>query len=431
MSQSGLDREAPSKLADVLASAIRGAARHDWRGTAGATGRWARTRPYHLLPWIALTAAVGLWPRRPSPPQQQEAVPGLSDGRIMSPDSFDQEEPGRGRKAEHPHHIPLLGWRDILWRTALEVGADKLPSVAGGVTFYALLAIFPAIGAFVSLYGLFFDVGAAQAQLREMGGVFPASVVQIVGDQMLRLAGRHDEQLTVAFVVSLLLSVWSANAGMNALFEGLNVAYDEQEKRPYWRKVLITYGCTFGALLFITFVAGVLVAVPVVLKALYLTQLAPLWTPLRWLVVLAGAAAAFSLLYRFGPCRAKARWRWISWGAAGAAFLWLAGSLGFSWYVNNLAHYDATYGPLGAVIGFMMWIWFSILVLLLGAELNAEIEHQTALDSTTGAERPMGERGATMADTVGQSLQLRQLLKREGQALQKQANGLWKMVRRK
>jgi membrane protein len=317
----------------------------------------------------------------------------------MAPEGFDADEPGRGRLAAGPWDIPARGWRDILWRVVLEIGADRLPSVAGGVTFFALLAIFPAIGAFVSLYGLFADIATVQTQLQQMSGVFPASVVQIVGDQMLRLAGEREGRLTVALILSLVLSTWSANNGVRALVEGLNIAYDEDERRPLWKVTLVTYAATFGALVFLALVAGLLVAIPAAMAWLGLAE--GLWAPLRWLLVFVLAATAFSLAYRYAPCRARARWRWVTIGAVSAAAVWLAGSLAFSLYMTALAPLDATYGPLGAVIGFMIWVWCSVMVLLLGAELNAEIEHQTALDSTTGPERPLGERGAAMADTVG------------------------------
>jgi membrane protein len=160
--------------------------------------------------------------RLPKKPTEEhiEAPPGLSEDRAMPPAQFDEAEPRRGRAAHHPGHIPLLGWRDILWRTWLEISVDRLPAVAGGVTFYTLLALFPAIGAFVSLYGLFADVRTVEEQLREMRGVFPPSVVQIVGEQMLRLASQEQAKLGVAFGFSLLLSIWSANASMRALFDG-------------------------------------------------------------------------------------------------------------------------------------------------------------------------------------------------------------------
>lgn len=349
-----------------------------------------------VAPWIALAAMTELWRRRGLPHR-----PGMSVEATATPHAFDTAEPGRGRLAHGPHRIPPRGWKDIVWRTYQEIGRDRLSAVAGGVTFYTLLALFPAIGVFVSLYGIFADLGAVQQQLAEMSTVFPREVVSIVGDQMVRLATRPQATLSVAFVVSLLLSVWSANAGMKALFEGLNIAYDEEEKRHLVSRTLLTYGFTFGALVFLVVMTVILVAAPVALERLGLHALAGVWIPLRWLVLLTMAATAFSIIYRYAPCRARARWRWVSLGGVLAACFWLGGSLGFSWYVNNVAHFDATYGSLGAVIGFMMWIWFSVMVVLIGAELNAEIEHQTARDSTSGPEQPMGTRGAAMADTVG------------------------------
>jgi len=385
--------------------------------------RYGRSRPYHLLPWLGVAAALVLWPSRKPPP------PGLSEDRVMPPEAFEKAQPGRGRSAEHPHRIPLMGWRDILWRSVLEVSKDKLPSTAGGVTFYMLLAIFPAIGAFVSLYGLISDVGAVERQLRELSGVFPASVIQIVGEQMLRLAGQHPGKLSAAFLVSLLISVWSANAGMKALFEGLNVAYDETEKRDFFRRTAITYGSTLGALVFLAVISGVLVAAPLLMKAIGFARFDTLWIPLRWAAVALVSTGAFSLVYRYGPSRARAKWRWVTWGALLASTGWLGGSLGFSWYVNNVAHFDATYGPLGAVVGFMLWVWFSVMCVLIGAEVNAEIEHQTAIDSTIGPEKPMGARGAAMADTVGQPFHLRETIRLGAGAARRQAGGLWTRAR--
>jgi membrane protein len=352
-------------------------------------------------PWLGLIAMAELLRRARKP------APGtLSVEAVASPQVFEEAEPGRGRLAQGPHHIPLRGWKDIAWRTYQEIGRDRLPAVAGGVTFYTLLALFPAIGVFVSLYGIFADLAAVEQQLREMSAVFPQEVVQIVGEQMVRLATRPQATLSLAFLVSLLLSIWSANAGMKALFDGVNIAYDEDEKRNIVRRTALTYLFTFGALLFLVVMTALLVAAPVMFDRLGLGALAAVWIPLRWAALWGMAAGAFSLLYRYAPCRARARWRWVSLGALLAAAAWMGGSLGFSWYLNNVAHFDVTYGSLGAVVAFMTWVWFSVMVVLLGAELNAEIEHQTALDSTTGAPAPMGERGAAMADSVGLAFHL-------------------------
>ena len=351
-------------------------------------------------PWVALAIMAARWPRR------RKDLPALSNPVAAPPVSFEIAEPGRGRLAEHPKAIPLRGWGDILWRTWREVMNDRLTAVAGGVTFYALLAIFPAIGVFVSLYGLFADVAEVQRQMAQFAMILPRAVLEVVGDQMTRLAGREPASLSAAFGVSLLLSVWSANAGMKSLFDGLNVAYEETERRNWLTRTLVTYGFTLAALLFLTLVALILVAIPLLLKRLGAGALEMAWLPLRWAVLFAIASAGFAMLYRYGPCRSHARWAWVRAGGMLAAAIWLGGSLVFSWYVNNMAHYDATYGSLGAVIGFMMWVWFSVLAILIGAELNSEIEHQTAQDSTTGAPLPMGRRGAAMADTVGLAFRL-------------------------
>lgn len=357
----------------------------------------------HIAPWL-LVAGLALWRRRNPAPVEVAPQPGMSRQDVVEPHALDAQEPGRGRLAPHPRHIPLHGWKDILWRTVQEINRDRLPRVAGGITFYALLAMAPALAVFVSLYGLFADIGQVEGQLNQMATVIPDDVVAIVGEQMRRLAVERKANLSLAFAVSFALSVWTASNATRALVDAMNIAYDELEKRNVIQLMAVTYAATFGMLVFLLMVTGLLVAAPILLRVMGLGAFEPLWAPLRWVVLLAAAAGAFTLLYRYGPCRSRARWRWVWPGGVLAAGLWLAGSLVFSWFLNNFANYDVTYGSLGAVIAFMMWIWFSVMVVLLGAELNAEIEHQTALDSTTGPEQPLGERGATMADTVGLAL---------------------------
>ena len=359
-----------------------------------------------LAPWaLAAMAASAWWANRTRapPPQplslQPKPQPGLSRQTIAEPAHFELQEPGRGRVAARPGHIPWRGWKDILWRTYREVSEDRLTVVAGSVTYFTLLAIFPALGVFVSLYGLIADVSTVEQQLVQLSSVFPPEAVRLLGEQMLRLATGKASGLSAAAVIGLLLSIWSASAGMRSLFDGLNIAYDETEKRNYFVRTALTYGFTLSLVIFLTAISGILVAAPLALEML---GLAEGWMiAARWPLVYAVAAGAFAMIYRYGPSRALARWRWVLPGALTAAMLWMGGSAGFSWFLNNVARLDATYGSLGAVIGFMLWIWFSAMVVLIGAELNAEIEHQTAMDSTTGPPMPMGERGAAMADTVG------------------------------
>jgi membrane protein len=318
---------------------------------------------------------------------------------VAEPAHFEAQEPGRGRVAGGPHAIPGRGWKDVFWRTGREAMQDRITIVAASVTFFTLLAVFPALGVFVSLYGLIADVALVEEQLAQLSAVFPPEAVQLLGEQMMRLAESRTGSLSAAFVVSLLLSLWSASAGMRALFDGLNIVYDETENRNLFFRIAMTYAFTLALLVFLALVSGILVAAPIVLNVLGLRE--GWMIAARWPLVFAVATAAFLMAYRFGPSRTHARWRWLAPGAFVAAFLWLAGSAAFSWYLNNLASLDVTYGSLGTVIAFMMWVWLSVIVVLVGAELNAEIEHQTAIDSTVGPEKPMGERGAVMADTVG------------------------------
>jgi len=355
---------------------------------------WA-SLPLRLAPWLAV-ATMAILMRRQSAARTAAARPPR-----RTPWAFEVAEPGRGRNAHAPWAIPLLGWKDILWRAYRDIGRDRLPSLAGGVTFYLLLATFPALAAFVSIYGLFLNVNSVAKQLDRLSDILPDDAVNLIGDQMMRLAGQKHEALGAAFAVSMLASIWSANAGMKALFDGLNVAYGEVEKRSYLIRSVITYGATLGSVLFLAMAAALTVAAPISLHALGLHQVHVWLTPLRWLGVYGMAAVAFTVFYRVGPSRAQARWRWVACGGLVAALAWMGGSLGFSWGLKHFGHLGATYGSLGALIGFMLWVWFSLMVVLIGGVLNAEIEHQTARDSTRGPPLPLGSRGAVMADTVG------------------------------
>ena len=367
--------------------------------TAPGTGRARGRAPYHLAPWLAMgaMAVAALWPRRAR--KSGEAAP----PRVMTPAELDRCEPGRGRRAHSPFEIPRLGWKDILWRTYREMGRDRLPAMAGAITYYLLLATFPALAAFIALYGLFSDVSTVERQLGHLSAILPRDAVHLIGSQMLRLAAQRHATLSIAFVISTLLSIWSANAGMKALYDALNVTYDETEKRDYVRRSLITYAATFAALLFMGLVASVLIAAPVFFHTIGLHQFGIWWGPIRWLSVYLISITAFCLLYRYGHSRRHAQWRWVVFGGVLAATVWLTVSLGFSWWVNNVAHFGVTYGSLGAMVAYMLWVWVTGMVVLVGAELNSEIEHQTAIDTTVGATKPMGERGAVVADSVGKA----------------------------
>lgn len=357
---------------------------------------------------LLVMAGVALMPKTPPARRALPAAPAAgrdipSDRPAPRRDAASADEafdPSRGRDAEAPHEIPPRGWKDILIRAWKEFGDDRIPLVSAGVTFYVLLALFPALGAFVALYGLFADVAEAQRHLQLMSFILPPDMLRLIGDQMVRLAAAREGGLSFAFLAGLLLSIWSANGAMKAIIMAMNVAYDEAEKRRFVAKTAVSLAFTLASLTFA--VAAILViAAPAAMEPFVGKATATLVGWLTWPLLVAGLAIGLALLYRYGPSRDRVKWRWISWGSAGALVGWIAMSAAFSIYVANFAHYDKTYGSLGAVVGFMMWVYFSTQVVLFGAELNAEIEHQTAKDTTVGPPQPLGQRGATMADTIG------------------------------
>ena len=312
------------------------------------------------------------------------------------------KEPGRGRRATAPWEIPWAGWKDILWRVYASINDNRLLAVAAGVVFYSLLAIFPAVAAFVSLYGLIADPSTVDAHLSLASGILPSGAVDILHEQITKLVAKSDAKLSFGFITGLAVALWSANAGMKAIIDALNVVYDEKEKRSFVRLNLVSLLFTFVAILSLMVALAAIVVAPIIFSMVGLSTLFSLAVAdLRWLLLLLLATVALAAIYRYGPSRREARWQWLSVGSVAAAIGWLISSLLFSWYIANFGAYNATYGSLGAAVGMMMWMWISAIVILLGAELNAEIEHQTARDSTVGSEKPLGRRGAVMADTVG------------------------------
>ncbi|ALK08761.1 YihY/virulence factor BrkB family protein [Blastochloris viridis] len=310
-------------------------------------------------------------------------------GALAAPASEEAGQVERGQAATRPRDAPAPGWMDVAWRVGREIGNHRVLAVAGGVTFYALLALFPAIAALVSLYGLFADAYTINDHIRGLSAVVPAGTLDIVADQVQRIASQRHASLSVGLMVGLLVSLWSANAGMKAIFDALNVVNDETEKRGFVRLTAQTLLFTLGGLLVLVLALVSIVVVPAVLAWLgpWLGPggTEPLVAALRWPVLLVAIGVGLAVLYRYGPSRQRPRGRWISPGSAFAALAWLVVSLAFAWYVANFANYNATYGSLGAVIGLMMWMWLSVVVALVGAEIDAALEHQTAQASTRGA----------------------------------------------
>jgi membrane protein len=311
-------------------------------------------------------------------------------------------QPGHGRGSTSPFKIPWAGWKGIVWRTYQRVDDDRLLATAGGVVFFGLLAIFPAVTALVSSYGLFADPSTISDNLQTLAMMLPAGTFEIVQDQVARVVSKGNTALGATFLFGLGLAVWSANAGVKSIFDALNVAYEEREKRGFIKLNLISLSFTVGGIVALLLMVAAVVAFPLALDHLGIAPESKLIVALaRWPLLLLILLAALAILYRFAPSREAPRWQWLSVGAVTAALLWIAGSALLSWYLSAFANYNATYGSLGAAIGLMTWMWMSAIVVMFGAELNSEVERQTLRDTTTGRPKPLGSREAVSADTVG------------------------------
>ena len=315
-----------------------------------------------------------------------------------------------GRHAGSPADIPWAGWKRVIARTAREVITDRISLCAAGCAFYATLALFPAITMLVSIYGLVFDPQTVGPQLAVLRDFLPQNAYQLIADRVHMLVSKPAGALTYSLALSFLIALWSASTGTKSILGALNLAYEEREGRGFLRFQLTALGMTLGGVLAAVVGLAALVVMPVLVRFVGMSAYAALIARVSSLGALVlFVLLALSLLYRFGPSRRSAGWHWVTPGSAVATVLWLIASLLLSFYVQHLASYDATYGPLGAVVGVMMWFYVSALAVLVGAELNAELELQTSRDTTTGAkreratkgtEKPMGERGAYVADHV-------------------------------
>jgi membrane protein len=300
----------------------------------------------------------------------------------------------------NPFQIPWEGWKQILWRTYEQIDEDRLLAIAAGVVFFGLLAIFPAITALVSFYGLFANPSTISANLQTLALMLPEGSFEIVQDQIGRVLAKGNTELGATFLFGLALAIWSANAGVKAIMDALNVVYDEREKRSFLKLNLVSLAFTTGGIAALLLMVAAVVAFPLVFDHLGLGQESKVIISLaRWPLLFLILWGPLGLLYRFGPSRENPRWEWLNVGTLAAAFLWIAGSSLLSWYLSNFANYNATYGSLGAAIGLMVWMWMSAIIVLWGAELNSEIERQRAMDTTAGGPKPLGAGESAVADT--------------------------------
>jgi membrane protein len=314
----------------------------------------------------------------------------------------DQNSSERGRAATRPSEIPAAGWRDILTRVKTEIGSDHVSLVAAGLAMYALLAVFPALAAAVAIYGVFASPADVVQHMQAFSAILPPGTWDIFSKQLQTLAGQAQTSLTLTAIGSVLVTLWSARAGMTALMTATNIAYAEAEKRGFFHQTLLSLVFTVGAVFGFLIVLAVGIVLPLALKVFGVGGgLQLLAGALRWVVLWAFATVGLAILYRYAPSRRPAQWRWVMWGSVVAATLWALASVVFALYVGHFASYGKTYGALGGVIALLMWFYISSFTVVVGAEINAEMERQTRRDTTEGPEKPMGSRGAYAADTVG------------------------------
>ena len=364
----------------------------------------------NLIGWNIAAAlgvlAVAFLIDRGAPPSDDASPMPPKEKRDASAAGLATESGDHGRHATSPTEIPAKGWKDILLRVYGNIGDHRIFALAAGMTYYSILAIFPALAALVAIYGFFSDPGSIAKHLDDISGFVPGGAIEIAREQLTRVATKGDRTLGLTFVVGLSISLWSANAAMKALFDTLNIVYGEQEKRGFVKLNAISLSFTVAAIAFVLIALGAVVAVPVILNFVWLSSIAEFvirWA--RWPVLFVVRSRSRSAcVYRFGPSREASRWKWLTWGSIVATLLWLVASALFSFYAANFGTFNETYGSLGAAIGFMTWLWVSAIVILLGAELNAEMEHQTRATPTTGTPEADGLNDSSsrkMADTVG------------------------------
>ena len=339
---------------------------------------------------VALTFVVGISEREVSE-QRAEA----QGGRL---------EPGRGRHARRPGQIPAAGWRDILLRVFQKIGEDNASLVAAGIALNSLLAIFPALAVAVLIYGLFSSAASVAEDMKPFFEILPPDAAKLLQDQLQSLVAPTHVKLGVGALLSALLAFWSARQGIAAMMTATNIAYYEHERRGFFTQIAISLGFTLSAVAAFLVMLGLGVAVPLVVQALPLGRVASMAIlASRWVLLWLFAVGALAVVYRYAPDRRTAQWRWVMWGSAAAATLWLSGSVLFELYVSHFSSYGATYGAIGGVIVLIMWFYLGGYAVVLGAEINAEMEHQTAVDTTEGPPKPMGKRGAYVADTLGKT----------------------------
>lgn len=341
-----------------------------------------------------------------TPGHERKHTDGPSRGgtRLEGPEGERREAEDHGRTADKPSQLTGRAWKDILWRVNDKISNHNLAMVAGGIAFFAMLAMFPALIALVSLYGLVFSPGEVEQQIQAASSVLPAEAREVLTSYLKSLVSGSGAKLGWGAALGIGGALFSASAGMEKLMQAVSIAYDEPNDRGMIKQRALALALTLAAILAVVVAIASVAVLPAVLGFVQLGGFADAlirygrWPVLGLLVVL-----GLAVLYQVAPHRNRAKWRWVSWGSAVATLLWVVASIGLSVYVSNFSSYDETYGAIGGVIVLMLWLYLSAFVLLLGAAVNAEMEARTRRDSTVAPDEPMGRRGAVKADQLGEA----------------------------
>jgi membrane protein len=327
------------------------------------------------------------------------ADPYPASGRPQAPARSPEQVPGG--QAESPAQIPAQGWKQVLLRTKEQVKEDNIPLLAAGVAFYAFIALFPALIAAVTVYGLVSDPAEVEEQIGSFSDALPREAASLLTDQLTSIAGGSSSALGWGLLLSLGGALFAASGGMQNLIKAVNIAYDEEETRGFVKLRGLALALTLGAIVFIVVAIGLVAVVPVVLDAAGLGAAGRIAAQVaRWAGLVVFVLVALAVIYRFAPDRDDPKVKWVGLGSGVATLLWILGSAAFSLYVSNFGKYGETYGALAGVVILLLWLWLTSLIILIGAEINSETEQQTAKDTTKGPEKPMGERRAVKADSM-------------------------------
>jgi membrane protein len=324
----------------------------------------------------------------------------------MATEARDRQQHGTdtgapGADAGTPSDIPRSGWKQVLVRTKDEIKGDRVGLMAAGVAFYVMLALVPTLIAAVTIWGLVSDPQQIQQTVGGVSSQLPNGAADLLQQQMSRIAQNSSSALGWTLVASVAAALWSASSGTKGLMNAVNAAYDEDESRGFLEVRGTALALTVGLIFFGLIVLALIAVVPAILTSIGLGTTAETvirWG--RWPLLAAALIVGLAVIYRYAPDRDHPEWNWLSWGAGVAVVIWLVASAAFAWYVNSFGSYSETYGSLAGVIVLMLWLFLSSFAILIGAELNAEMEHQTGRDTTRGEPEPMGQRGAHVADTT-------------------------------